>query len=682
MAGFRLSKQPIEPDRLKNDLRHAAAGALVTFEGWVRNHNDGKQVDQLEYEAFEVLAVSEGERIITEALVKFDILDAECVHRTGLLTIGEPAVWVGVVAAHRDAAYQANRYIIDHIKTRLPIWKKEYYVDGVAEWVNCQQCAAHHHPQVPPGQPGKPAPGGQSHGHPVKLGQQSLPKTAPGSDNKSQDRDSRRMQTPFSANDPNLRYLRQVMLPQVGTVGQQKLRQAKVLVVGAGGLGSAALQYLATAGIGHLGICEADTLEASNLNRQVLYRMDGLGQAKARLAASRLKAMNPDIHIYLHQERLTKATVMKTLAPYDLILDCTDNFPTRFLVNDTAVMMRKPVIQASIHQFEGQIHLYRPTESGCLRCMWPEAPRNGVIGDCSETGVIGAVPGVFGTLQAMEAIKFVLGLPTPLDQYLLIMDLLTLEIRKIRREKRPECQHGEDYLIAPAAPQPAPQSMPLPAPKATRMPAPEAPAAGIVAPHPPEPAPIMEPPDASTVIDVPADKPMPSPVEVAALASMRSNVVAFRRREEASSASEPRFDGDMESLWEADIDNPVVQRMVEDITLDEWELELMPWSRERLAEFTLVDIREAHERPNLKENPVAPLDYELLPYSRFDQRRLDRERKYLLLCQKGLYSAHLAAELRQQGYPNVYSLAGGVTRHNFSYLRDILNEQEADYGRG
>jgi adenylyltransferase/sulfurtransferase len=451
LSEFSLSDSKLDIRKLKQDLENPQAGAVVTFEGWVRNHNEGQPVDRLDYEAFEALAETEGNRIIQEALDRFDILDAVCVHRTGRLIIGDCAVWVGVTSAHRDAAFQATRYIIDHIKTRLPIWKKEHYKSGEAFWVNCQQCTNHSH--------------AIKHEHqPIEKMRASVLETrmdvhpAPVS---SVD------QAMVAPNPPVLPliseadyYQRQTVLTQVGPDGQRKLKQAKVLVVGAGGLGSSALLYLAGAGVGFIGICEFDRLEASNLHRQVLYRATEVGQSKAELAARHLQALNPHCKVSIHAEKLTGDAVESLLEPYDLILDCTDNFSARFLMNDAAVRLGKPLIQASLYQYEGQVQLIRPGFGGCLRCQWPQwssenPPLDAPLGNCAESGVLGAVPGILGAMQAMEAIKLIVGLPTPLQQNLLIMDMLTWQSRSLRRAVRPDCPVCGGSVVQQAVSEPA-----------------------------------------------------------------------------------------------------------------------------------------------------------------------------------------------------------------------------------
>lgn len=387
---FRFSRTAIETAPLRERISDPACGGYAAFEGWVRNHNEGQQVRHLEYEAFEDLAVKEGERIIAEAVERFGIQHAACVHRIGALAIGDMAVWVGVSARHRHEAFVACRYIIDEVKHRVPIWKKEHYGNGDSGWVNCERCAA--------------------------------PRDAEGS----------------HALVPD--YSRQMTLKEVGTEGQAKLRASSVLVVGAGGLGVPVLTYLAGAGIGRIGIVDGDNLEPSNLHRQTLYALADAGQPKAQLAANRLRALNPDVDVQIHATRMDADNGATIVKPYDLVIDCTDNFSTKFLLNDLCMSLDKPVVLSSVYQYEGQLQVVRPDRgSACLRCVWPEATRDGLVGNCAEAGVLGPVPGVFGSLQALEALKILLDLPGQLGNELLMFDLTSLAISRVRARRASDC---------------------------------------------------------------------------------------------------------------------------------------------------------------------------------------------------------------------------------------------------
>lgn len=396
---FSISATPLDPMALRSAVQNVAAGGFVAFEGWVRNHNEGKTVERLEYEAYEAVAVSEGNAILAEAMERFGLLEAHCVHRVGSLALQDMAVWVGVSAAHRGEAFDACRFIIDSVKHRLPIWKKEHYTDGDSGWVNCEQCAhagvaleaAHHHHHAP------------------AISEASY-------------------------------YARQVQLKEIGKAGQEKLRQARVLVVGAGGLGSPVLHYLAAAGIGHLTICEGDALEASNLHRQTLFDAAHVGESKAELAAARLRGLNPFIDVHPLTERITRANAVELVTPFDVLVDCTDNFETKFLLNDVAVLHQKLLVQASIYQYEGQLFVYNPHHDGpCVRCLWPEMPKPGCVGSCAEVGVLGAMAGVFGALQAMEVLKHLLNLPGKLQGDTFFMDLLSLRSFKATAHRDAAC---------------------------------------------------------------------------------------------------------------------------------------------------------------------------------------------------------------------------------------------------
>lgn len=408
MKPFSFSNTALTADRYREALADPAAGGYASFEGWVRNHNEGLAVTRLEYEAFEALANKEGERIVAEAIRRFGVINAACVHRVGSLEIGDMAVWVGVSSRHRAEAFAACRFIIDEVKHRVPIWKKELYVNGDSGWVNCERCAEH----------------GHDHGHEHEGTRPSAPSD----------------------------YSRQITLREVGASGQEKLRAARVLVIGAGGLGVPVLNYLAGAGIGTIGIAESDMLAASNLHRQPLYALDDVGLPKAQLAARRLNELNPEVHVHTH-ERIGANNAVALLSNYDLVIECSDNFATKFLVNDAAVKTAKPAIFASVYQYEGQLQVYRPDADGaCLRCLWPEATRDGIVGNCAEAGVLGPVPGVLGTLQALEALKLLLNLPGQLRNEMLLLDLLTLEQRKLKTPRRDACVHDDSRTIeAPAA---------------------------------------------------------------------------------------------------------------------------------------------------------------------------------------------------------------------------------------
>jgi adenylyltransferase/sulfurtransferase len=235
-------------------------------------------------------------------------------------------------------------------------------------------------------------------------------------------------------------YSRQMALKEVGPRGQGKLRAARVLVVGCGGLGVPVISYLAGAGIGRLGLLDSDRLEASNLHRQTMFALADIGNLKAGLSAERVHQLNPEVDTRIHAVRLDISNAADIVGQYDLVIDCTDNFSTKFLLNDICVQKRIPAIFSSVYQYEGQIQVIRPDRDGsCLRCIWPEATRDGIVGNCSEAGVLGPVPGTFGSLQAFEALKLLLDLPGQLGQELLVLDLLTMSISRVRTKRALNC---------------------------------------------------------------------------------------------------------------------------------------------------------------------------------------------------------------------------------------------------
>lgn len=235
------------------------------------------------------------------------------------------------------------------------------------------------------------------------------------------------------------RYSRHLSLADVGMAGQEKLRAARVLVIGAGGLGSPSLLYLAAAGVGTLGIVDFDKVDVSNLQRQVLFATSAVGHSKARSAAARLTALNPHIEVHAHETELRAANVMALIDAYDIVVDGTDRFDTRYLVNDACVLLGKPLVSAAIHRFEGQAFTYVPQQGPCYRCLFPEPPPAGMVPNCAEAGVLGVLPGVMGTIQATEAIKLIVGRGEVLTGRLLTYDALDMRFSEFRFERRRDC---------------------------------------------------------------------------------------------------------------------------------------------------------------------------------------------------------------------------------------------------
>jgi adenylyltransferase/sulfurtransferase len=242
----------------------------------------------------------------------------------------------------------------------------------------------------------------------------------------------------FSA-EQSTRYSRHFMLPEVGEDGQAKLLDAKVLMVGAGGLGSPSAYYLAAAGVGTLGIIDNDVVDLSNLQRQILHTHDRIGQPKTGSAKQTIQALNPDVRVVTYQEKLTSENSMDIIKDYDIVVDGCDNFPTRYLVNDACVMAKKPNVHGSIFQFEGQASVFYPGKGPCYRCLYPQPPPAEMAPNCQEAGVLGVLPGLIGVIQALETIKLILGKGDTLAGRLLCFNTLTMEITTLNLKADPSC---------------------------------------------------------------------------------------------------------------------------------------------------------------------------------------------------------------------------------------------------
>jgi sulfur-carrier protein adenylyltransferase/sulfurtransferase len=359
------------------------------------------------------------------------------------------------------------------------------------------------------------------------------------------------------------RYARQVILPDIGPVGQTKIRAAKVLCIGAGGLGSPVSLYLAAAGIGKLGIVDADRVELSNLHRQVIHGMDTLGQLKTDSARQALARLNPEIEIETYPVRFTAQNALQIAASYDIVIDGTDNFPTRYLANDVCVLLRKPNIYGSILQFEGQASVFAPHLGGpCYRCLYPEPPGPGAVPSCAEGGVLGVLPGIIGLIQATETLKLISGAGSTLLNRLLLFDALAMKFREIKLRRDPQCPICGDK---PSIRQ-------------------------------------LVDYEQFCGIKIPGDKSM-SPDEVS-----------------------------VHDMKEA-LDNP--SRGIQ-----------------------VIDVREPDE-----QKIAAVKGVPLLPLSQLPQRyrELDPEKSYYLHCKAGGRSMKALEFLRQQGFKNLKSVAGGIT---------------------
>ncbi|HEX2861599.1 MAG TPA: ThiF family adenylyltransferase, partial [Lacunisphaera sp.] len=378
--------RPIDSSELQKRLAAPNAGALTVFEGRVRNHHLGQPVTKLEYEAFDDMARAEGEAIVMETERIYPGAKVLCVHRTGTLSIGEAAVWIGVSSAHRQAGFAACRHVIEELKLRLPVWKKEHHPNGAAEWVNCTTEAA----------------------------------AKPGADDM---------------------HARQAALPEVGPAGQAKLAAARVLVVGVGGLGCPAALYLAGAGIGHLTLVDGGKVERSNLHRQILFTTAELGAPKALAAAARLRLHNPAAKITSHEGELTPRNARTLVAGQNVVLDCTDNFTTRFLVHDACLALGVPLVQAAVHRFEGTLDVFRHGTGGCLHCQWAghHPGELDTAGNCAGGPVFGPAVGVLGVMQAAETLKLLLGHEGDAPRQSRLVNLLDGSQLTVERRARPDC---------------------------------------------------------------------------------------------------------------------------------------------------------------------------------------------------------------------------------------------------
>ena len=244
---------------------------------------------------------------------------------------------------------------------------------------------------------------------------------------------------PELTNEEIKRYSRHLIMPEVGIEAQKKLKASKVLCIGAGGLGSPAAMYLAAAGVGTLGIVDFDTVDFSNLQRQILHGTPDVGRSKLASAKDRLNAINPNVRIETYETALTSQNALELFAPYDVILDGTDNFPTRYLVNDACVLLGKPNAYGSIFRFEGQASVFATKDGPCYRCLYPEPPPPGLVPSCAEGGVLGVLPGIIGVIQATETIKLIIGVGEPLIGRFMIYDALKMKFRELKLRKDPDC---------------------------------------------------------------------------------------------------------------------------------------------------------------------------------------------------------------------------------------------------
>jgi adenylyltransferase/sulfurtransferase len=369
---------------------------------------------------------------------------------------------------------------------------------------------------------------------------------------------------PELTTDDLSRYARHLILPEVGMEGQRKLKAARVLCVGTGGLGSPLALYLTAAGIGTLGLVDFDVVDTSNLQRQIIHSTKDVGRKKLDSAAEKLTALNPSIKIVKHETMLTSANALEILKDYDIVADGTDNFPTRYLINDACVLLGKPNVYGSIFRFEGQASVFATAEGPCYRCLYPDPPPPGLVPSCAEGGVLGILPGLVGVIQATEVIKLILGKGESLIGRLLLVDALAMRFRELKLRKNPECP--------------------------------------VCGQHP----------TVTQLIDY------------------------------------QQFCGIApETPEEKDVKNGIPQLTVKELKrrIDAGE------------EMYILDVREPYEYR------IAQIGGKLIPQNEVPQRlsEIDREREVIVQCHSGIRSQRIAEFLKQQGYPKVVNLAGGIT---------------------
>lgn len=385
-----IQKEKIKENDLLVKTRSSHCGGIFVFEGRVRLSNNKKLVKHIEYECHYPLAYNIFNALIIKIKKKFQLNYFQCVHRVGKVKAGECALWLGIRSIHRNDSIHACDYIITYIKNKFPIWKKEIYYNSKHSWIDDSN---------------------------ILLNKKKVIK--------------------FNKKDF---YSRQVLIPSIGEHGQKKLENKSILIVGAGGLGSAVITYLIRAGIGKIGICEYDTVEISNLHRQILYSLKDIGKKKSYILKEKLKHINPFIKVEIYQKLLSIKNVRFFFKKYDLILDCTDNFSTKFLINDASFFYKKPIIRASVHHFFGQLEVYNSIwKSACIRCLWATFPDDKKIGSCSQNGIIGAVTGVIGSMQALTAIKYLLNIGENLKNKITMIDLLNINYNKLKTIKNNKC---------------------------------------------------------------------------------------------------------------------------------------------------------------------------------------------------------------------------------------------------
>ncbi len=378
--GFSLTETRIDTAALSQAMARPHSGGFVSFAGWVRDHHQGRAVSGLSYAVYPALAQSEGESILDEATQHFEIDAARCIHRTGNLAIGDCAVWVGVAAAHRDAAFAACRYIIDQVKARVPIWKHEHYADGRSAWVDCAGC------------------------HPMA---------------------------------PAERYSRQMAVPGFGDQTQLRLKQAHAVIIGLGALGCPVADLLASAGIGRLTLIDPDLVELSNLHRQPLYTEADCGERKVTVAAARLRERNRALDIRVRPHAYHAGNAAELLRGADIVLECTDNPACKQLLSVTARQQQVPWLIGGLYRHQGALYVAPQSAAHglCWDCLNADTGES-----CQDAGVLGPVPAALGAMLAHQALLQLAQLPSPVRGAWNVLDLRNGSWDRIEPRRRRHCQ--------------------------------------------------------------------------------------------------------------------------------------------------------------------------------------------------------------------------------------------------
>jgi adenylyltransferase/sulfurtransferase len=409
-----ISATPIDPDVVDDFVLSPENGAVVSFQGVVRNHDQEREVAALDYQSH-----PDAERVLRECCERIageTGLRVAAIHRTGALRIGDIALVAAVAAPHRAEAFAACADLVELIKQSVPIWKRQHFPSGTPEWVGldtpAEQADTSDSRAVSPSAEGAP---------PIRP--PAVVEPGP----------------PLAAHRL-ARFSRQLLLPGFGEIAQRRLAHARVLVVGAGGLGSASVPYLASAGVGTIGVLDTDVVELSNLHRQVVHGVTDIGRSKVDSIADAISAIDPDVTVNRHRMRLDAGNALELVSDYDLIVDGSDNFATRYLTNDVAAITRKPLVWGAILRYSGQAGVAYAGFGPTYRDLFPTPPDADDVLSCSEGGVLPSVCAAIGSIMATETIKLLTGLGEPLLGRITTYDALTGRFRELSYGALPDAE--------------------------------------------------------------------------------------------------------------------------------------------------------------------------------------------------------------------------------------------------